>query len=63
MKTAAELHYLQHPVGSQLLPYFSQCPHARRHIPLINLPRLADWLGSRQGRAKQYSQKHAPSQT
>jgi len=45
MKTATELHYLQHPVGAQLLPYLAQRPYLRRHAALVNLPRLADLFG------------------
>jgi len=62
MKTAAELHYLQHPVGAQLLPYFAQRPHARRHAALINLPRFADLFGRHKARADEPSQKLASFQ-
>jgi len=62
MKTAAELHYLQHPVGAQLLPYFAQRPHARRHAALINLPRLAALFSGHKARADEPSPKHAPFQ-
>jgi len=62
MKTAAELRYLQHPVGAQLLPYFAQRPEVRRNTPLINLPQLAHWFGRRNTRIDA-SRQHAASQT